>query len=190
MVLLQKILVNNRYLEKPQSNIMRLIILVLIIILAQVILLAQDAQTNQHLNKNHLSIELGGAGAVGSINYERLIKARSSKLLLRVGLSYLPLKVNNKQAFGTPILPFGVYYLIGIRHHIEFGLNNSFGYTVDNISNKNELKYLLIPSVGYRFENFFKKSIYVSIGYSPAFSFERGDLQFGNWAKIGVGYSF
>jgi hypothetical protein len=181
---------------------MRLMILTLAMILVHRILLAQDVQNSQHLNKNHLSVELGGAGVLGSINYERLVKAKSNKLLLRVGLSYLPLTVNNKKALGTPILPFGLYYLIGDKHHLELGLNNTFGYTVDNITNKNELKYFLMPSVGYRFENFFKKSVYFSIAYSPVFAFEdyskcvnciKADSntgQFQNWAKIAVGYNF
>lgn len=48
-----------------------------------------------------------------------------------------------------------------------------------------------MPSIGYRFENFLKKSIYFNIAYSPIFGFSEGQLWCQPlWAKFGVGYSF
>jgi len=170
---------------------MRLIIISLTIFLTNLTLFGQDLRNDSILIKNHFSIELGGVGGIGSLNFERLINVKSiNKVLFRVGLSYLPLIVNSKPAFGTPILPFGFYYLIGIKDHLELGLNNSLAYTIDNISNKNEFHYILMPSIGYRFENFYKKSIYFAFAYSLVLSFNKDNLRFGNWLKIEVGHSF
>jgi len=170
---------------------MRLIIISLTIFLTNLTLFGQDLRNDSIIIKNQLSIELGGAGGIGSLNFERLINVKSNnKVLFRVGLSYLPLTVNNKRAFWTPILPFGFYYLNGIKHHLELGLNNSLAFTIDNISNKKEFHYILMPSIGYRFENFYKKSIYFAFAYSLVLSFNKDNLRFGNWLKIEVGHSF
>jgi len=170
---------------------MRLIIICLTIFLTNLTIFGQDVRNDSIIIKNQLSIELGGAGGIGSLNFERLIHVKANnKILFRVGLSYLPLTVNSKHAFGSPILPFGFYYLIGIKHHLELGLNNTLAYTIDNISNKNEFHYLLMPSIGYRFENFYKKSIYFAFAYSPCLSFNKDNLKFSNWLKIGIGHSF
>jgi|ERR1035437_1342382 hypothetical protein len=169
---------------------MRLLILTLTILITPVFLNAQNLRQDSLINKNNISIELGGVGVIGSINYERLIKVTKNKLLFRVGVSYLPLTVNNKPAFGTPILPFGLYYLIGNKHNLELGLNNSLGYTFGDNTNNHKFNYLLMPSIGYRFENFMKKSINFSFAYSPCMNISNKSFVFQNWIKISFGYAF
>ena len=180
---------------------MRILILSLAIVMIHMTLSGQDLKKDSILSKNHLSFELGGAGILGSINYERLIKMNSSnKLLSRVGLSYVPDVLNNDN--GVISLPFGLYYLIGIKHHLELGINNTISWYnfkgnsdkskfLDmEISTGNSINYYLMPSIGYRYENFYQKSVFFSLAYSPIFYFNRGNLGFNNWAKVGVGFSF
>lgn len=103
---------------------MKIVFLTVLTVLINLSLCGQDSTKVSLLNKNHLSIEMGGAGVFGSINYERLIIGKPlNKLLFRVGFFILPTS-NDKAA----ILPFGLYYLNGVKNHLELGLNNSFFY--------------------------------------------------------------
>lgn len=180
---------------------MRTLILSLAIVMIHMTLSGQDLKKDSILSKNHLSFELGGAGILGSINYERLIKLNSNnKLLSRVGLSYIPDILND--AKGTISLPFGLYYLIGIKHHLELGINNTISWYNFNgnpdeskflnmeIPRESSILYYLMPSIGYRYENFYTKSVFFSLAYSPIIYFREGNIEFRNWAKIGVGFSF
>jgi hypothetical protein len=163
---------------------MRLIIIYSLVSTFHLALFGQNLKKDTLLNKNHLSFELGGAGAIGSINYEYLLHAESNtKVLVRDGISHLPLSLKDKPIWGTPLLPFGFYYMIGVKHYLELGINNTIGYTIDD----NNWHYYIMPSIGYRFENFTKKSVYFSIAYSPGINFVN---KFINWAKIEIGFSF
>lgn len=180
---------------------MRVLILSLAIVMIHLALSGQDLKKDSILSKNHLSFELGGAGIAGSFNYERLIKMKSNnKLLSRVGLSYIPGSINYNK--GIISLPFGLYYLIGIKHHLELGLNNSIawwnikGNTDESkiagikIAEGSSMFYYVMPSIGYRFEDFYRKSVFYSLAYSPIIDFSKGGPGFLNWVKIGIGFSF
>jgi len=180
---------------------MRILILSLAIVMIQLTLSGQELKKDSVLSKNHLSFELGGAGILSSVNYERLIQMNSTnKLLSRIGLSYIPDILNNDN--GIISLPFGLYYLIGNKHHLELGINNIISwYNFKGNSDKNEylgmeistgssINDYLMPSIGYRYENFYKKSVFFSVAYSPLIYFNQGIPGFSNWAKIGVGFSF
>lgn len=180
---------------------MRILILSLVIVMIHMTLSGQDLKKDSILIKNHLSFELGGAGIVGSLNYERLIKMKSNnKLLSRVGLSYLPDILNHNK--GIISLPFGLYYLIGIKHHLELGLNNTISWWNFNgnpdersfsgvkIPRGSSISYYVMPSIGYRFEDFYRKSVFYSLAYSPLIDFYEGGPGFNHWVKIGIGFSF
>ena len=152
---------------------MKTLFFTLVILLAPVTLYGQCYVGGTRYNKHHISLEAGGAGGLGSINYEHTLLANPENFLLfRLGLSYTPLTVNGRHAIGTPIMPIGLYYLYGNKHHFELGLNNTFGYTFDNISDDNEFTYMLVPSIGFRFENF-KKSRCISVWRIHRESFRR-----------------
>ncbi len=184
-----------------KSEDMRNLIICLIFVLIQSHVSGQDLKNDSTISKNSFSVELGGAGLIGSLNYEHLIKkASNNKLLFRAGFSYIMPPIDDKHSF---LLPFGLYYLIGIKHHIELGLNNTILWSQfpgatngDNINipKANCWDYFIMPSVGYRFENFNQKNIYFSIAYSPAifpyFDKNNFKIDFNSWAKIGIGYSF
>ncbi len=180
---------------------MKILILCLVIVMIHLSLSGQDLKKDSILSKNHLSLELGGAGIAGSINYERLIKMKANyKLLSRVGLLYIPDNLNYNK--GIIALPFGLYYLIGIKHHLELGLNNTISWWNFNgnpdvrrfsdikIPRESTIDYYVIPSIGYRFEDFYRKSVFYSLAYSPIISFYKGGLGYHHWVKIGIGYSF
>ena len=170
---------------------MKTLFFTLVILLAPVTLYGQCYVGGTRYNKHHISLEVGGAGGLGSINYEHTLLANPENFLLfRLGLSYTPLTVNGRHAIGTPVMPIGLYYLYGNKHHFELGLNNTFGYTFDNISDDNEFTYMLVPSIGYRFEDFKKKSLFFSVAYSPVIFENNNKINFQNWGKLGVGYAF
>lgn len=180
---------------------MRILIISLAIVMIHLTLSGQDLKKDSILRKNHLSFELGGAGIAGSINYERLIKMNSdNKLLSRVGLLYVPGSINYDM--GVILLPFGLYYLIGIKHHLELGLNNTISWSNYNgkptesrfsdikIPRGSTISYFVVPSIGYRFEEFYRKSVFYSLAYSPIIDFYKGGYGFHHWVKIVIGYSF
>jgi hypothetical protein len=196
---------------------MKILILIITIFLSHQFLIGQITKRDSLISKNNYCLELGGAGIVGSLNYERLILIKTNKkLLFRVGLS-IPI---SEYSLKTPRIPLGLYYLIGLKeslHHFELGFNNTIGYTFDNsVLNYEEKKfnYYIIPSIGYRFENFYNKSLNFSFAYSPVLFFYKREpntiyvqkngifnqkiifngsnevLAFVNRLKISIGYTF
>ena len=121
-------------------------------------LFGQTSIADSTISKNYLCLEFGGAGVIFSLNYERLIKIESeNKFLFRAGLAFVP-AIDEKNI----LIPFGLYYLIGDIHHLELGLNNSVGLFFPGKSSgyfnrpkSNYLEDYIVPSIGYRYENFY-----------------------------------
>jgi hypothetical protein len=158
----------------------------------QTIVFGQTETGSSRIYKNHISLEIGALTGIGSLNYERMVWGNeSNKMLGRIGFSYLPYTVDDEQATGTFILPFGVYYLLGKKHHLETGLNFAVGVTINDIEDAKYFYRRFSPSISYRFENFQKRSMFCSIGLAPVlYDDEDEGLVFEPWIKLGIGYSF
>lgn len=150
--------------------------------------------------KNSLSLGLGGAGMTLSVNYGRIIRTSGNhKLEAKIGTGYFPLYVNDKATFGTlnKLLGLGYLYSVG-NHHFESTLINCFSETFDeSVANDkfSKVSYTLSPSVGYRYQNFTKRSIFLQAGYSPLLSFGgigagRQKVYFKNYVFLGFGFGF
>jgi len=150
-----------------------------------------EAETSR-MFKNHITLEIGALTGIGSLNYERMVWGNeSNKMLGRIGFSYLPYTVDDEQATGTFILPFGVYYLLGKKHHLEAGLSFAVGVTINDIEDEKYFYRRFSPSISYRVENFYKRSMFFSLGVAPVlYNDEDEGLVFEPWIKIGFGYSF
>ena len=161
----------------------QLFILVLIIFFKAGQIYGQDSASVKPVNRSNVTLEIGGAGFFGSVNYEHLVYYNSyNKLLLRVGAT-VPYKDFGNNYF--ELFPIGIYYLNGNKHHLELGLNSSVMY------NKCFKLVVISPSIGYRYQNFLSKSMSFSVAISPIIDIEKHDnLQVIPWAKIGIGYSF
>jgi len=149
----------------------------------------QDSIRVTKVNRSSITLEAGGAGLLGSVNYEHLIFFRpNKKIIFRGGLSCLPPdKYYSNNRINTAIVPAGIYYLSGNKYHLELGLNNTFEYMI----NRGELEYsFLTPSVGYRYQDFFSRHFSFSAAFSPFIGFSGGHVEFMPWLKLGAGYSF
>jgi hypothetical protein len=157
--------------------------------------LAQTTGEFPRANRNHILLEIGGAGGYGSVNYECLFTGDSkSKLLGRVGFfSYksgyrnAP-NIEHDTRFYTA--PIGLTYLYGNKGHLELALNYTTiieRYIDEDVTHWG---YLIVPSAGYRFENFAKNSVYFNLGFSPWLLKRSSDWEFQAFFKAGVGFAF
>ncbi len=152
----------------------------------------QTSSASSGMFKNHITLEIGALTGIGSINYERMILGNErQKMLGRLGFSYLPYTVDDEPTTGTFILPFGMYYLLGKKHHLETGLNFAVGVTINDIEDERYFYSRFSPSLAYRFENFLKRSMFYSIGVAPViYDDEDEGVIIEPWIKLGIGYSF
>ncbi len=86
--------------------------------------------------------ELGGAGPIFSLNYEREV-IDDSALLLRIGLGYL-----STWSYEGLTIPIGAYHLIDLNkgNHLELGGSYTFGLGRDNDIGTG----FFLPAIGYR----------------------------------------
>ncbi len=145
-----------------------------------------------------LYLELGGAGIATSLNYEQTIWMKSSHALsIRSGLGYAPLILNTKLSAGTYNLIMGVNYNKRWHNHLlTVGISNAVSTTIANGINDsfNTVSYshLIIPNLGYRYQNPEKHKLFTGIGYSPILSYdglsiENRFFQFKNHFFLSVG---
>lgn len=149
---------------------------------------------------NTISIELGGSGISFSANFERSIYLTEKyKFQARFGMGYFPLYVNSQPVFGTINILAGVTYLQSLgSNHIEVGLTNCFSETFDESVTENafaKTAYSLVPSVGYRYQNFEQRSLVLRAGYSPllclnGIGVEPKTVYYKNYFYLGIGYGF
>ncbi len=146
------------------------------------------------MNKNHLGLELGGVLMFYSLNYERTLLANDyHKILGRIGVGYFPTLFDVEAASQSVFIPYGAYYLLGKKHHLELGLNARTGFYLKKPEDGSSAIFRGIsPSVGYRFHNFTKKSLFFSFGYALIRDYdeEEDEWEVWNWFKLSIGYSF
>lgn len=121
------------------------------------------AQTNRTFNyQKHISLEVLGIGYVYSINGNKIIKNGSFlKIERRIGFSYQ--LYNETDIFCIPAA-IGPLFSLSKKHHIQFGLCNTFVFSLEGLSNsvwlelsyrlqhvskKEFLKVSLFPGQGY-----------------------------------------
>lgn len=170
---------------------MKIILILLFLAILQFNVFAQDSTQLELVNKSNVNFELGGVAMFGSLNYEHLVLYKpNEKVILRSGLSFIPVIFSSNQKNIDPLIPIGIYYLIGNKNHLEIGINNVFRYALDD----EKIKVSSNFSIGYRFQNFHLKSMSFSVAFSPLIDFS-GSANINNWgllpwAKVGIGYSF
>lgn len=139
--------------------------------------------------KNGVFLELGGSGALYSVNYERQF---SHGLVARLGFSYLP-----SQTIAFP-LTFGKVF--GKQnHHLEIdagvviaNFNETYNNTVTNRTN-----ILGTGFIGYRYQKPDKKIFYrAGLTYFYRFLYrddkydDEPRTKFLPWAALSIGYRF
>ena len=140
---------------------------------------------------NNIYLEIGGAGGIASINYERLYPYKSNiSFGTRIGISTLNIKDFNNTFNPDIIVPitFNAYY--GRKHKLVFGVGQTISSILkpDNINwtPKRDLDLHAHFNIGYRLQTQAKGFIY-GLSYTPIF--EKYKI-FKHWAGISVGYNF
>jgi len=154
-------------------------------------LLGQEAERK---NRNSLGLEIGGVLMLYSLNYERTLLATNyQKIHGRIGVGYFPNFLTSEASEQSVFIPYGVYYLLGKKHHLELGLNARTGfYLKEPTDNSSAIFRAISPSVGYRYQNFSKKSLFFSLGYAyiRQHDEELDEFDVWHWFKLGLGFSF
>jgi len=117
--------------------------------------------------KNSFYAELGGAGPIVSLNYEREVVA-DSKLMLRAGLGYL-----SSWSYEGLTIPTALYYLVDLNkgNYLELGMSYTFAPSRDS----EEGLGFLLPAIGYR--KYYKgKKGFFKITFNPVL-FDNDPLQ-------------
>lgn len=142
-------------------------------------------------------LELGGSGGLGSVNYEKSIRAFETQpsdnefdlvqvrdrawLCLRLGLGTSPIDKNNGWVIVTPIM---VEFLIGqFNHKLELGAGLS-----PSVTTKGAFFIKSPLALGYRYCPI-NQNIFFRLTYTPIIAW-LVDFQWQHWAGISIGYRF
>lgn len=131
--------------------------------------------------QRHISVELGGSGGLGSLNYEKTLSKKDNlTLVFRTGFSVAPVDKNNGNAL---IFPQMVHTIYGkTKHYADFGIGLAPSFTT-----KLGGAFVRMPiSLGYRVMPEDKK-YYFRISYTPLVSF-LFDWQWQQWAGFTFGF--
>lgn len=167
-----------------------LILLVSIIICIKA---QQKNDTRDHARvKNAIYLAYGGAGIYFSLMCEhQLIKTDNMHVGAKAGIGTSFSLVLFPSEYNFPV---GAYILYGNnKGHIDFSmcltnyLLEQYDYTND--LTYHELKILMIPSIGYRFQ---KKQggVMFKAGVSPIINFNKTTNGVAPWLDVGVGWGF
>ncbi len=131
--------------------------------------------------KHGLSLQLGGAQIIGSIQYENVLKyTANNKIVGRLGLGGL---------FSLIIPTVGFSALFGQTNHLEIGVDAGPVFVSDGDSESS----IVSPLLGYRYQNFKKNSCFFTVGFSPLIirNFDsNSEFSIFPFGKIGLGFNF
>ncbi len=130
--------------------------------------------------KNLFYGELGGAGPIGSLNYERQV-LNDSPLMLRAGLGYV-----TSWSYSDFTIPTGLYYLIDLKrqNHLELGATYTFALNTQELDGLG----FFLPAIGYRKYAREGKSFF-KITLSPVI-FNNDPVEIIPWGGISFGTFF
>lgn len=169
-----------------------------VIITLALISFATSIFSQEALSKRAVCFEIGGSGIATSINYEQKVWIKSNNAFsLKGGLGYFPLITNGKLSAGTYSMILGGNFIRTHKNHgITLGISTAFTTSFGNRSS-NDFKavsysHLVVPQLGYRYQNPQKHNLFAGIGYSPIISYdglsvENNLLQFKNHFYLSVG---
>lgn len=144
----------------------------------------EDSEKGLFKYRNSFHLELGGHGAIGSINYERnLINTRYYKLAPQAGFSLYP--SNGKWYIWTPL---SINHLFSFRqqHHIETGM----GAVLSSERVNDHYPHVYYTAkVGYRYQKPDGVMTY-KILFTPLWERINAETNFIPWAAVAVGYNF
>jgi len=142
-------------------------------------------------NKHMVSIELGGIGGQGSINYERLLYVREKiSLRARIGMGSYRIKDFTNRFNPDIIIPFGFTAYFGKKHMGILGFGQAFSNTVSSnrLANSPErtTSWSANFTIGYGFRKRSSRMTY-RIAYTPIF--EKYST-FKHWFSLALAYAF
>jgi len=145
---------------------------ILVLIIQSLFLQGVFSNENENYDKNSISLELGGAGYIASINYKyNFLRSSPHEISYSLGLSYFPSFVNDQMKKGTLILPIGLHYCYRVKNSchkvfITSHLVTNIGeeYLLDDVWTK--ITFSFVTSIGYEYNKPLSKFYYYA-GYSP-----------------------
>jgi hypothetical protein len=128
----------------------------------------------------HLFLEFGGNGGLGSLNFEkRFLQKEKLALNWRLGFSLAPIDRNNGTGIVLPVMVNGLYGRG--PHFAELGLGEGF-----TVTTRGAFFLRATGNLSYRYQHPDKR-ITFRAGYTPIVS-HIFTFQWQHWAGVSVGY--
>ncbi|WP_123776063.1 hypothetical protein [Brumimicrobium aurantiacum] len=149
------------------------------------------SQNSTALRANIVSIEVGGPGGYGALNYERIITIDEQfSLGGKIGFSTVQV-IDFTQKFNPDLLiPLSISVYYGKTHKVHLGFGQTISNTVyaDQFNGKpsRRTSFHTHFNIGYRYQKQENRFIY-GISYSPIIEFQK---IFKHWGSIMIGYTF
>jgi len=147
---------------------------------------------NTILSKHAVVLDIGGIGAFGSLNYERLLFSKNNNILTgKVGFSFFRFRDFEREVNPDLLFPLSFQYLKRRKsHHAVFGIGQTFTSIVKASRNfngtvrENKLSGSIV--IGYRFQKR-DRPFFIQVNYTPIFEFYK---RWRHWGGLSLGYNF
>lgn len=146
---------------------------------------------NDNFVTNQVFAEIAGIGGLFSLNYEReFLKKKDFRFLLHLGLGTIHLKDFTNTINPDLVIPFALVATYGKKHHLEWGLGQTFTNIVkadlENGGKQRQSGYSTQFILGYRFQKQGRGLVYRLV-YKPIIEYNR---YFKHWGGVSIGYAF
>lgn len=154
--------------------------------------IAMSQENGTQTSRNVVSLEIGGIGGYGSLNYERIILVQQQlNISFRVGISTYNIKDFTNQFNPDIIIPMSVYGFYGKNHKLVFGVGRTKTYVVEadymnDWKAQRVIKRHTNVTLGYRWQKN-EGGVIFGLYYSPTKEMYR---TYRRWAGLVVGYAF
>lgn len=145
----------------------------------------------QNFTNKQVFVEIAGIGDLYSLNYERqFLRKNDFRLLVHFGLGFIQLKDFTNTFNPDVVIPFALVANYGKKHHLEWGLGQTFSTIVQaDIEKGGKQRQTGLSTqfiVGYRFQKRGRGLVYRLV-YKPLIE---NNTYFRHWAGVSVGYAF
>ncbi len=145
-------------------------------------------------------VEVVGNAPFMSLNFEyKITSIRNALLYFHTGIGYDRIDYNDSDVnvFSVPIE--ATFILFKGKHHLEYGFgitpfisktatwSGDIIYYDSKVNENYSLYFLLIPEIGYRFQNLSKRKVFFKFGFTPVIFNSSVNNHFDFIPSIGIG---
>lgn len=170
----------------------KLVLLVLTSLLSVSFCMGQQKINPDSIAKNSIYASFGGAGIFYAVNYERnLYLSETFSLAARIGLGTSFSSVLFPSEFNMPIGASALYGKKNNHFELGFFISNYLIEQYDHMNDRSykELKNLMVPTLGYRYQKH-HGGLIIKAGLSAIMNINSTTNTYSPWIDLGVGWAF